>query len=172
METRSEQDSFNEILLFFPIMSSSFNLDPDRVLLFSASLFQSSQPPLPSKLKTPSSHRSISPVSSKPDSVAPPPHAPNPKHSRTFFNLLSYLIVYAHAYTYEYQYNMLFGLAAKMAKEPLRLLVMDSVISLFRVDVTGRGELGDRQQKLAHMLSLLIKIAEEFNVAVYMTNYV
>ncbi|PRQ34994.1 putative DNA recombination and repair protein Rad51 [Rosa chinensis] len=66
---------------------------------------------------------------------------------------------------------MLFGLAAKMAKEPLRLLVMDSVISLFRVDVTGRGELGDRQQKLAHMLSLLIKIAEEFNVAVHMTNY-
>jgi len=65
------------------------------------------------------------------------------------------------------------------------------------VDFTGRGELAERQvnskvfsayniisvsfifndiniypsqQKLAQMLSRLIKIAEEFNVAVYMTN--
>ncbi|KAI3786868.1 hypothetical protein L1987_40904 [Smallanthus sonchifolius] len=33
-------------------------------------------------------------------------------------------------------------------------------------------ELADRQQKLAQMLSRLTKIAEEFNVAVYMTNQV
>ncbi|KAK4357158.1 hypothetical protein RND71_022768 [Anisodus tanguticus] len=50
--------------------------------------------------------------------------------------------------------------------------IVDSVIALFRVDFTGRGELADRQQKLAQMLSRLIKIAEEFNVAVYMTNQV
>nr|POE45113.1 meiotic recombination protein dmc1 like [Quercus suber] len=81
-------------------------------------------------------------------------------------------IIYARAYTYEHQYNLLLGLAAKMAEEPFRLLIVDSVIALFRVDFTGRGELAERQQKLAQMLSRLTKIAEEFNVAVYMTNQV
>ncbi|KAJ9700454.1 hypothetical protein PVL29_005987 [Vitis rotundifolia] len=81
-------------------------------------------------------------------------------------------IIFARAYTYEHQYNLLLGLAAKMSEEPFRLLIVDSVIALFRVDFTGRGELADRQQKLAQMLSRLIKIAEEFNVAVYMTNQV
>ncbi|URE23950.1 auxin-induced protein [Musa troglodytarum] len=50
--------------------------------------------------------------------------------------------------------------------------IVDSVIALFRVDFCGRGELAERQQKLAQMLSRLIKIAEEFNVAVYITNQV
>uniref|UniRef100_A0A0E0BNV0 RecA family profile 2 domain-containing protein n=1 Tax=Oryza glumipatula TaxID=40148 RepID=A0A0E0BNV0_9ORYZ len=50
--------------------------------------------------------------------------------------------------------------------------IVDSVISLFRVDFSGRGELAERQQKLAQMLSHLTKIAEEFNVAVYITNQV
>ncbi|XP_042489076.1 meiotic recombination protein DMC1 homolog isoform X1 [Macadamia integrifolia] len=81
-------------------------------------------------------------------------------------------IIYARAYTYEHQYNLLLGLASKMSEEPFRLLIVDSVIALFRVDFTGRGELAERQQKLAQMLSRLTKIAEEFNVAVYMTNQV
>jgi meiotic recombination protein DMC1 len=67
---------------------------------------------------------------------------------------------------------LLLGLAAKMAEEPFRLLIVDSVIALFRVDFSGRGELAERQQKLAQMLSRLTKIAEEFNVAVYITNQV
>ncbi|XP_058105388.1 meiotic recombination protein DMC1 homolog isoform X2 [Magnolia sinica] len=81
-------------------------------------------------------------------------------------------IIYARAYTYEHQFQLLLGLAAKMSEEPFRLLIVDSVIALFRVDFTGRGELADRQQKLAQMLSRITKIAEEFNVAVYMTNQV
>ncbi|XP_060215789.1 meiotic recombination protein DMC1 homolog, partial [Lycium barbarum] len=81
-------------------------------------------------------------------------------------------IIYARACSYEYQHNLLLGLTAKMAEEPFRLLIVDSVIALFQVDFTGRGGLADRPQKLAQMLSRLIKIAEEFNVAVYMTNQV
>ncbi|KAL2922687.1 Meiotic recombination protein DMC1-like protein [Bienertia sinuspersici] len=81
-------------------------------------------------------------------------------------------IIYARAYTYEHQYNLLLGLAAKMAEEPFRLLIVDSVIALFRVDFSGRGELAERQQKLAQMLSRLMKIAEEFNIAIYLTNQV
>ncbi|PRQ57109.1 hypothetical protein RchiOBHm_Chr1g0344681 [Rosa chinensis] len=34
------------------------------------------------RLKPKANHRSISQEDSKPNSVAPPPHAPNPKHSR------------------------------------------------------------------------------------------
>lgn len=33
-------------------------------------------------------------------------------------------------------------------------------MALFRVDFSGRGELADRQQKLAQLLSRLQKIAE------------
>ncbi|MCO5600421.1 hypothetical protein L7F22_054534 [Adiantum nelumboides] len=81
-------------------------------------------------------------------------------------------IIYARAYTHEHQFNLLLGLAAKMSEEPFRLLIVDSITALFRVDFSGRGELAERQQKLAQVLSRLTKIAEEFNVAVYMTNQV
>jgi len=37
-------------------------------------------------------------------------------------------------------------------------------MALFRVDFSGRGELSERQQKLAQMLSKLSKLSEEYNV--------
>ena len=43
-------------------------------------------------------------------------------------------------------------------------------MALFRVDYSGRGELAERQQKLAQMMSRIQKIAEEYNVAVFITN--
>ena len=49
-----------------------------------------------------------------------------------------------------------------------KLVVIDSIMALFRVDFSGRGELADRQQKLGQMLSKLTKLSEEFNIAVYM----
>ncbi len=64
-------------------------------------------------------------------------------------------------------------IASKMADEgSYRLLVIDSIIALFRVDFCGRGELSERQQKLNFMLNRLMKLAEEFNVAVFITNQV
>ncbi|KAK3440634.1 hypothetical protein EUGRSUZ_B00890 [Eucalyptus grandis] len=80
-------------------------------------------------------------------------------------------IIYAHPSTSEHQDNLLLGLAAKRSEKPFKLLIVDSVIALFQVDFTGR-ELAERQQKLAQMLLLLIKIAEESNMAVFMTNQV
>ncbi|KAK3440635.1 hypothetical protein EUGRSUZ_B00893 [Eucalyptus grandis] len=80
-------------------------------------------------------------------------------------------IIYARPSTSEHQDNLLLGLAAKMSEKPFKLLIVDLVITLFQVDFTGR-ELAECQQKLAKMLSLLIKIAEESNVAVFMTNQV
>lgn len=55
-------------------------------------------------------------------------------------------------------------------KGQYRLFVIDSVMALFRVDFTGRGELADRQQKLGQFLSRVSRIAEEYNVAVFYTN--
>jgi meiotic recombination protein DMC1 len=51
-------------------------------------------------------------------------------------------------------------------------VVIDSIIALFRTDYCGRGELADRQQKLNLMLAKLMRIAEEFNVAIFITNQV
>lgn len=45
-------------------------------------------------------------------------------------------------------------------------------MALFRVDYSGRGELSERQQALNKLLSRLTRIAEEFNVAVFITNQV
>jgi len=81
-------------------------------------------------------------------------------------------VLVARAYTHEHQAHLLSLVAAKMAEEPYALLVVDSITALFRVDFSGRGELAERQQKLGKMMSQLMKIAEEFNVAVYITNQV
>lgn len=51
-----------------------------------------------------------------------------------------------------------------------KLIVVDSVMALFRVDFCGRGELADRQQKLAQFLSRVQKLCEEYNTAVFLTN--
>ena len=51
-----------------------------------------------------------------------------------------------------------------------KLLIVDSLMALFRVDYSGRGELAERQQTLAQMMSKLQKISEEYNVAVLVTN--
>ncbi|KAJ7330085.1 hypothetical protein JRQ81_016259 [Phrynocephalus forsythii] len=81
-------------------------------------------------------------------------------------------VLYARAYTSEHQMELLDYVAAKFHEEPgiFKLLIIDSIMALFRVDFSGRGELAERQQKLAQMLSRLQKISEEYNVAVFMTN--
>lgn len=81
-------------------------------------------------------------------------------------------IVYGRAFTHEHQNALITAIASKMVEERFALLIVDSMMALFRVDFTGRGELADRQQALGQTLSKLIKIAEEFNVAVYITNQV
>jgi meiotic recombination protein DMC1 len=78
----------------------------------------------------------------------------------------------ARAYTVEHMFQLLVFIAAKMSEEPFALLVIDSIMALFRVDYSGRGELSERQQVLGKMLSRVTKLAEQFNIAVYMTNQV
>ena len=81
-------------------------------------------------------------------------------------------ILVARTFTHEMMSNALVALAAKMAEEPFKLLIIDSIMAHFRVDFVGRGELSERQQKLGQLCSRLNKIADEFNVAVMYTNQV
>ncbi|CAB4391188.1 unnamed protein product [Rhizophagus irregularis] len=83
-------------------------------------------------------------------------------------------ILFARAFTSEHQMELIIELTARFAEEKgvYRLLIIDSIIALFRTDYAGRGELAERQQKLNIMLNRLTKISEEFNVAVYITNQV
>ena len=55
---------------------------------------------------------------------------------------------------------------------PIKLVVVDSLMSHFRAEYMGRGALSDRQQKLNKHLHDLIKLAETYDLAVYLTNQV
>ena len=81
-------------------------------------------------------------------------------------------IIYARAHTHEQQMSLLQSAAAKMSEDYYKLLIVDSLTALFRVDFSGRGELAERQVKLGQFLSALSKIADEFNCAVFYTNQV
>ncbi|MCX8200138.1 MAG: DNA repair and recombination protein RadA [Candidatus Micrarchaeota archaeon] len=63
--------------------------------------------------------------------------------------------------------------AADIIKEKnIKLIVVDSMMSQFRSDYTGRGALGERQQKLNKHLHQLQKLADMYNIAIYITNQV
>jgi DNA repair protein RadA len=56
--------------------------------------------------------------------------------------------------------------------EPIRIVIVDSLTAHFRAEFSGRGMLADRQQKLNRYLHNLMKMAEQFNLAIYVTNQV
>ncbi|KAI8851218.1 hypothetical protein BC829DRAFT_427313 [Chytridium lagenaria] len=70
-------------------------------------------------------------------------------------------ILIARAFNSEAQMDLLIEVAARMVDGDFRLLVVDSIIALFRTDYSGR---------LNGMLARLMRLAEEFNVAVFITN--
>ncbi|MFA4886824.1 MAG: DNA repair and recombination protein RadA [Candidatus Nanoarchaeia archaeon] len=55
---------------------------------------------------------------------------------------------------------------------PVKLLIVDSLMSHFRADFTGRGMLADRQQKVNKHMHTLMRIAHAYNLVVYVTNQV
>ena len=57
-------------------------------------------------------------------------------------------------------------------KEPIKILIIDSLTAHFRAEYSGRGQLADRQQKLNRYIHQLMKISETHNLAVYVTNQV
>ena len=55
---------------------------------------------------------------------------------------------------------------------PVKLIIVDSLMGHFRSDFSGRGELAARQQKLNKHLHTLLKLANQYNLAIYVTNQV
>lgn len=54
----------------------------------------------------------------------------------------------------------------------IKLIIVDSLTSLFRSEFLGRGALGERQQKLNSHIHKLQFLADKHNLAVYITNQV
>ena len=57
-----------------------------------------------------------------------------------------------------------------MCENRFALLVIDSATNLYRTDYSGRGELSARQMSLAKFMRALQRLADEFGVAVVITN--
>jgi meiotic recombination protein DMC1 len=81
-------------------------------------------------------------------------------------------IIWARIFTVDNLMTALNEVAAQFAENPFRVLIVDSIMGLFRVDYQGRGELSERQQKVGALMARLNKLADEFNIAVVVTNQV
>jgi len=82
-------------------------------------------------------------------------------------------IFVARAFNSDHQILLLDKIKEILAKgEPIKLIVVDSLTSHFRAEYIGRGTLADRQQKLNRYIHTLIRLAEQYNLAVYVTNQV
>lgn len=81
-------------------------------------------------------------------------------------------VTYAKAYNSDHQMALLAEASAIMAETRYALLIVDSSTALYRTDFSGRGELSARQMHLARFLRNLMRIADEFGVAVVITNQV
>jgi len=81
-------------------------------------------------------------------------------------------IAYARAYNSDHQTKLLHQAAEMMSKSRFALLVVDSATALYRTDYSGRAELAERQMHLARFLRQLMRLADEFGIAVVITNQV
>jgi len=54
----------------------------------------------------------------------------------------------------------------------IKLIVVDSLTAHFRAEYVGRGTLADRQQKLNKHMHTLAKVADAYNICIYVTNQV
>ncbi|CAG8484840.1 6858_t:CDS:2, partial [Acaulospora morrowiae] len=81
-------------------------------------------------------------------------------------------VAVARAYNTDHQMNLLIQAAAMMTEARFGLLVVDSVTALYRTDYSGRGELAARQNHLAKFMRGLMRLADEFGIAVVITNQV
>ncbi|OAD09247.1 hypothetical protein MUCCIDRAFT_134418, partial [Mucor lusitanicus CBS 277.49] len=81
-------------------------------------------------------------------------------------------IAYARAYNTDHQTSLLIQAAAMMSEARFSILIVDSAMALYRTDFAGRGELAARQIHLGQFLRQLQRLADEFGVAVVITNQV
>lgn len=83
-------------------------------------------------------------------------------------------IMVARAYNSDHQ-MLLAEKVDELIKEQglkVKLVIVDSLTSHFRAEFIGRGTLAERQQKLNRHMHILLKLADTYNLAVYVTNQV
>jgi len=81
-------------------------------------------------------------------------------------------IFVARAYNSDDQMLMAEKAEDLIKNDGVKVLVIDSMMALFRSEYGGRGQLAERQQKLNRHLSALHKIADLNNILIYITNQV
>ncbi len=81
-------------------------------------------------------------------------------------------IYVARAFNSEHQIYLVERSPELIEEKNIGLIVIDSLTSHFRADFVGRGELAQRQQKLNKHLHHLQRLADAYNLAVYITNQV
>ena len=81
-------------------------------------------------------------------------------------------VICARAHNSEQQMELLQDAAALMSESRFALMIVDSATALYRTDYQGRGELSERQMSLGQFLRQLTRLAEEFGIAVVITNQV
>ncbi len=55
---------------------------------------------------------------------------------------------------------------------PVKIVIVDSLTAHFRAEFIGRGTLADRQQKINKHMHALMRLADKYNLCVYVTNQV
>jgi len=82
-------------------------------------------------------------------------------------------LLVARAFNSDHQMLLLDRIAELIKDgEPIKLIIVDSLTAHFRAEFSGRGMLADRQQRLNRYMHQLMKVAEQHNLAVYVTNQV
>jgi DNA repair protein RadA len=79
----------------------------------------------------------------------------------------------ARAFSADHQVLLVEKIPELMKKIPnVKLIIVDSITSIFRSEYVGRGTLAERQQKLNKHIHDLQRLADRYNIAVYITNQV
>ncbi len=80
----------------------------------------------------------------------------------------------ARAYNSDHQMLLAEKIEDLIKKQNLdvKLVVIDSLTAHFRAEFVGRGTLAERQQKLNKHMHVLLKLADTYNLCVYVTNQV
>ncbi|MCP8310641.1 MAG: DNA repair and recombination protein RadA [Candidatus Methylarchaceae archaeon HK01B] len=81
-------------------------------------------------------------------------------------------IIFCKVYNSSHLELLVKNLGKYIEKHDVKLVLIDSIISLHRAEFMGRGTLAERQQKLNALIHRLLRLAEIFNIAVVVTNQV
>jgi len=89
-------------------------------------------------------------------------------------NVVLKSIKVARAYNSDHQMLLSEKVEELIKKQGLnvKLVVVDSLTAHFRAEFIGRGTLAVRQQKLNKHMHVLLKLADQYGIAVYVTNQV